>query len=94
VLTDADGIPFNSRHVIFFLRQALLFGGLTIGLGFAAQHFGDLILQIALSIFGFVGGPLFALLILGVFFPFVNSWVTTSVSVLRIHIKLFAHFSW
>jgi hypothetical protein len=46
-------------------------------MGFCAQFFGDLILQMALSIFGFVGGPLNALLSLGLFLPFINSWVST-----------------
>jgi len=45
-------------------------------MGFAAQYFGELVLQIALSIFGFAGGPLWALLSLGMLFPFVNSWVS------------------
>lgn len=53
---------------------ALIFGLITTIMGFMARYLGDLVLQIALSIFGFVGGPLTALLALGLFFPFVNSW--------------------
>lgn len=50
----------------------LVFGVVTICLGLVAKYFGALILQIALSIFGFIGGPLTATLALGLFFPFVN----------------------
>lgn len=54
---------------------ALIYGLITTAMGFVAQYLGELVLQIALSIFGFVGGPLTAVLALGLFFPFVNSWV-------------------
>lgn len=71
-MTNAPILYFD---IIVTFSTALLFGCLTIGLAFAAQFFGKLILQMALSIFGFVGGPLMGLLSLGIFFPFVNSWV-------------------
>ena len=69
---------------------ALGFGLFTILMGFLAKYFGDLILQMALSIFGFVGGPLSALLSLGLFLPFVNSWVSGDVCVER-NISLLAN---
>ena len=50
-------------------------GAVTIGLAFAAELFGPLILQVALSIYGMVGGPLLGLFICAMFIPIVNSWV-------------------
>jgi signal transduction histidine kinase len=61
---------------LFSPFAALGFGAFTIGMSFVAQFLGDFVLQMAFSIFGFVGGPLNGLLSLGLFFPFVNSWVS------------------
>ena len=52
-----------------------MYGMVAIGTGYATQFMGSSILQITISIFGFVGGPLTSLIVLGVLFPFVNSWV-------------------
>ncbi|KAK3610278.1 hypothetical protein CHS0354_029738 [Potamilus streckersoni] len=53
---------------------AVVFGLITIGLAFLAQMFGKLILQVTLSIFGMVGGPLLGLIICAMFVPIVNHW--------------------
>ncbi|XP_053402515.1 sodium-coupled monocarboxylate transporter 1-like [Mercenaria mercenaria] len=53
---------------------AICFGVVTVVLAFLAQFFGSLILQVALSIFGMVGGPLLGLFICALFFPVINSW--------------------
>ncbi|XP_060579756.1 sodium-coupled monocarboxylate transporter 1-like [Ruditapes philippinarum] len=53
---------------------AICFGVVTVVLAFLAQYFGSLILQVALSIFGMVGGPLLGLFVCALFFPIINSW--------------------
>jgi sodium-coupled monocarboxylate transporter 8/12 len=53
----------------------LLYGLLCLGIAFAAQYLGG-ILQASLTIFGVVGGPLFGLFTLGMFFPFANQMVS------------------
>ena len=55
---------------------AVFYGLVTIGLAYLAGVMGKTVLQIALSIFGMVGGPLLGLLLVGLFFPCVNSWVS------------------
>lgn len=53
---------------------AIIFGVVIIGLAFLAQAFGSLILQVALSIFGMIGGPLLGMFVCALFFPVINSW--------------------
>jgi sodium-coupled monocarboxylate transporter 8/12 len=54
---------------------AMLYGLLCLGIAFAAQYLGG-VLQASLTIFGVVGGPLFGLFTLGMFFPFANEIVS------------------
>ncbi len=53
--------------------SAVFFGLLTIGMSYI--NMGDILVQIAITIFGTAGGPLLGVFILGIFFPFVNAWV-------------------
>jgi len=54
---------------------ALLYGLLCVGISFAAEYLGG-VLQASLTIFGVVGGPLFGLFTLGMFFPSANQMVS------------------
>ncbi|XP_052718701.1 sodium-dependent multivitamin transporter-like [Crassostrea angulata] len=65
----------NERRATLYSKLiALIFGFLTIGMAFLSEKMGPLILQIALSIFGMVGGPLLSLFVMAMFIPCVNSW--------------------
>jgi Na+/proline symporter len=56
---------------------ALLFGAGAIGFAILIQYLGDTVLQLALSIFGLLGGPLLGVISLGLFVPSAN-WVVTT----------------
>ncbi len=56
---------------------AFVIGCLVIAMAFVVPYMGELVLQVALSIFGMVGGPLAGLAILALFVPCCNSWVRT-----------------
>ena len=68
---------FNARikHEICSVCAVLIFGVLVMTTSFVAQFFGDLVLTATLSMIGSFGGPVLSVISLGIFLPFVNSWV-------------------
>ena len=72
-----------SDHMSLHLSKLLscVFGLVVIGLSFLCEYAGSTVLQISLSIFGLLGGPLLGVISLGMFVTFANSTVWTLVFV-------------
>lgn len=64
----------DSTLAIITVALAILLGLSSVGLAFLISFMGKTLLQICFSIFGMVGGPLLGLIVVGVFFPWINSW--------------------
>lgn len=79
----------DHKTAVFSKVLALFFGGVCIGLAFVAENLGG-VLQASLTIFGVVGGPLFAVFTLGMFFWIANETVNTH----YIKIILLLHLLW
>ncbi|KAF4516857.1 hypothetical protein B566_EDAN006251 [Ephemera danica] len=64
--------PLSDKKSTFITKlTSIFYGMLCIGIAFIAEHLGG-VLQAALTIFGVVGGPLFGLFTLGMFFWIAN----------------------
>ena len=51
---------------------ALTFGFSGIGMAYLCKYLGNTVLQLALSIFGILGGPILGVISLGMFVPYAN----------------------
>jgi len=59
-------------------------------MAYLCQYAGKTILQLALSIFGLLGGPIFAVISLGMFVPYAN-WLVR-ILILKLQVILPQHF--
>uniref|UniRef100_A0A8C6SUG9 Solute carrier family 5 member 6 n=1 Tax=Neogobius melanostomus TaxID=47308 RepID=A0A8C6SUG9_9GOBI len=67
--------PSMSERRATLLSKALaaFYGLLCLAMAYVTHLMGDSVLQVALKIFGMVGGPILGLFCLGMFFPWANS---------------------
>jgi sodium-coupled monocarboxylate transporter 8/12 len=66
--------------------EAFVFGVATVGIAYLCQYLGSSMLQISLSLFGLLGGPLFGVIVLGMFCKFANAKV---IELFRILLKTY-----
>ncbi len=76
--SDKHNHKETKKAFIFFLCvSAAVWGLATIGLAFLAPILGNTVIQIALSLFGMIGGPLCGVVTLALFFPCCNATVSS-----------------
>uniref|UniRef100_A0A4W6FRS8 Sodium-dependent multivitamin transporter n=1 Tax=Lates calcarifer TaxID=8187 RepID=A0A4W6FRS8_LATCA len=63
----------ESRATLLSKALAASYGLLCLAMAYLTHLMGDSVLQVALKIFGMVGGPILGLFSLGMFFPWANS---------------------
>ena len=59
-----------------FSGLVVVYGGLAVAMAYLISELGGSILQLSFSLSGIFGGPNVALYVLGILFPFVNSYVS------------------
>jgi sodium-coupled monocarboxylate transporter 8/12 len=63
------------NEFIFSYKKACVFGIVVVSLSFLCDYLGNTVLQISLSVFGILGGPLLGVITLGMFIPYANAHV-------------------
>ncbi|KAL3968587.1 MFS transporter (sodium-dependent inorganic phosphate cotransporter) [Sarotherodon galilaeus] len=63
----------EARATLLSKVLAMSYGLLCLAMAYLTHLMGDSVLQVALKIFGMVGGPILGLFCLGMFFPWANS---------------------
>ncbi|XP_072221312.1 solute carrier family 5 member 6 [Leuresthes tenuis] len=63
----------EARATLLSKALAMSYGLLCLAMAYLTHLMGDSVLQVALKIFGMVGGPILGLFCLGMFFPWANS---------------------
>uniref|UniRef100_A0A7N6FCR7 Solute carrier family 5 member 6 n=1 Tax=Anabas testudineus TaxID=64144 RepID=A0A7N6FCR7_ANATE len=73
----------EARATLLSKVLAMSYGLVCLAMAYLTHLMGDSVLQVALKIFGMVGGPILGLFCLGMFFPWANSVVTTFTALAR-----------
>uniref|UniRef100_A0A8D3DHW5 Sodium-dependent multivitamin transporter n=1 Tax=Scophthalmus maximus TaxID=52904 RepID=A0A8D3DHW5_SCOMX len=63
----------EARAILLSKALAMSYGLLCVAMAYFTHLMGDSVLQMALKIFGMIGGPILGLFSLGMFFPWANS---------------------
>ncbi|XP_034431378.1 sodium-dependent multivitamin transporter-like [Hippoglossus hippoglossus] len=63
----------EARAILLSKALAMSYGLLCLAMAYLTHLMGDSVLQVALKIFGMVGGPILGVFSLGMFFPWANS---------------------
>uniref|UniRef100_A0A665XE04 Sodium-dependent multivitamin transporter-like n=1 Tax=Echeneis naucrates TaxID=173247 RepID=A0A665XE04_ECHNA len=66
----------EARATLLSKALAMSYGLLCLAMAYVTHLMGDSVLQMALKIFGILGGPILGLFSLGIFFPWANSTVS------------------
>ena len=61
---------------MIFAILVVFYGCIIMGLAFLVEHFDINVQQSILSVFGTMGGPMLGVVILAMFFPWSNTWVS------------------
>ena len=64
----------ESKATLLSKVIAASFGFITVGIAYSCQYLSTTVLQLSLSIFGILGGPLLGVISLGIFCKFANSF--------------------
>ena len=60
---------------VWFLFTGVVIGLLSMGLAFLCEILGTRLFQMSMTVVNVTGAPLLGLFCIGIFMPFVNSWV-------------------
>ena len=68
-------------HYIYIYLIGIVIGVVVLLLSIAVPKFGENVLSVSLNIQSFVIGPLLGLLLVGLFMPWIESWVGINITV-------------
>jgi sodium-coupled monocarboxylate transporter 8/12 len=88
--------PFNAseRDSAFATKiLSIFYGFICIGVAFLSQNLGG-VLQVSLTIFGVVGGPLLAIFTLGMFTKIANQWGVLVGHIIGMSIAMWSQFGY
>ncbi|ELT97256.1 hypothetical protein CAPTEDRAFT_101940 [Capitella teleta] len=73
-MINPEAKPDPKKTMLAFKALVVIYGILIVGIAFITPFMGSSVIELSLSIVGTLGAPIMALFLIGVIFPFVNSW--------------------